>query len=71
MILDPRSNTCPLAALWNNLGPLAKCPYYEDADIYNGLYNACIHKDNKKDGSCPNGYIKEKESSNELHKEMD
>lgn len=63
MFLDPRSNTCPLAELWNNLGP--RCPNYIDADIYNGLYQACVHEANKKDGTCPcpNGYMKE--TSNE------
>lgn len=56
MFLDPRSNTCPLAALWNTIGP--KCPNYIDADIYDGLYQACFHEANKKDGSCPYGYLK-------------
>ena len=69
MFLDPRSNTCPLTELWNTLGPC--CLYYVPADIYNGLYQACVHEANKKDGSCPNGYMKEKEASDELDKKMD
>ena len=68
MFLDPRSNTCPLATLQNAIGP--KCPDYVAADIYNGLYQACVHGFNKKDGTCPNGYMKEKESQNELDKKI-
>lgn len=78
MFLDPRSNTCPLAALWNTLGH--RCSDYVVADLYNGLYQACTNEANKKDGTCPKEYMRygiayidgpEKEASNESDQKMD
>ena len=59
MFLDPRNNTCPLALLWDTLDH--RCSDYVAADLHYGLYRACTNEANKKDGTCPNGYIKKME----------
>lgn len=58
MFLDPRSNTCPFAELLDKFCETGLCCKYFINSNWNGLINACVHEDCKKDGSCPLGYRK-------------